>query len=999
MKKSVLSFIFVFLQLCIFAQGNEHYLKIQINDRSELDILTRMVSIDNVIGNEVIAYANDRELEKLSFSTFVFEKLEPPLSEVKASSMANTVAELMANWDKYPIMQVYNDLMVKYVADFPNLCKLDIIGTSVQGRNIPVLHITSDILNPQPKPEVLLSSTMHGDETTGWMLCLRLAHYLLSNYGTIPRITQMLDSVSIFIVPNTNPDGTYYGSAAGTSISTARRSNYNGYDLNRNFPDPWEGPNYDGTNPNGDIQKETMLMMNFAGNRHFVLGANYHGGTEVINYPWDGFTSSNKLHADNNWYAQISTQYVTIARINAPNYFKDTHSSGIIVGGDWYVIHGGRQDYMNYFHNCREITAEVSITKKPDSDQMPTFWNNNRDAMLDFIENVKYGIRGLVTNTDSEPLSVKVTALNHDKDNSHVFTNPQFGNYYRMLYAGTYKLRFEAFGYETQEISDIAVQNKKTKIVDVVMQKSPAFTINGVIVNASTGMPVENVTIEIKETPLAPLVADPSGNFSLTIPKGTYPFVFTKENFVKKEKIITINENTGFLVIPIEPFEGFSFEDGLVPQGFTLTGNQNWYVVSNQAYHGTKSIRSGGITHNQSTTMTYTFNAANAGKVSFFSKVSSEKNYDWLTFYIDNVEKGKWSGTADWAEHAYDVSAGSHTLKWTYSKDIGVSSGSDCAWVDYISVPKSTQNAVPYINPHSIAFETNAAKGDTLIAIWNIGYANFNFTATVENADWLSLKNNTGTLGMNEKNDIILSYDFTSLPNALYEATVQIEVEGSVTTIPVSILFKGAGNEIGIPYVTPKEIDIETHELTGECVVTMKNIGNKSFDYYLDLEPDACDAWLSLSHHSGTLKPDEQVEIILSYDFSSIVIAKGRETYFANLSIDVADSVIHIPININLLLNILNEKPDDLKIYPNPTTGEFQVTSYKLQMNNEKLITNNIEVFDVYGRKQNVEFHSSGLPVLWSYGLTVLQSYGLSTLPAGIYFLKVGNEVKRVVKL
>ena len=60
-------------------------------------------------------------------------------------------------------------------------------------------------------------------------------------------------------------------------------------------------------------------------------------------------------------------------------------------------------------------------------------------------------------------------------------------------------------------------------------------------------------------------------------------------------------------------------------------------------------------------------------------------------------------------------------------------------------------------------------------------------------------------------------------------------------------------------------------------------------------------------------------------------------------------------------------------------------------MNNEKLIMNNIELFDIYGRKQNVEFHS--------YGLTILQSYGLSNLPAGIYFVKVGNGVKKVVKL
>jgi len=86
-------------------------------------------------------------------------------------------------------------------------------------------------------------------------------------------------------------------------------------------------------------------------------------------------------------------------------------------------------------------------------------------------------------------------------------------------------------------------------------------------------------------------------------------------------------------------------------------------------------------------------------------------------------------------------------------------------------------------------------------------------------------------------------------------------------------------------------------------------------------------------------------------------------------------------------LNINENLYDDIKIYPNPTTGE-------LTIDNGQLTMNSIEVFDVYGRKQNVEFHS--------YGLTVLRSYGLSHLSAGIYFVKIktnqGEVVKKVVK-
>jgi len=78
---------------------------------------------------------------------------------------------------------------------------------------------------------------------------------------------------------------------------------------------------------------------------------------------------------------------------------------------------------------------------------------------------------------------------------------------------------------------------------------------------------------------------------------------------------------------------------------------------------------------------------------------------------------------------------------------------------------------------------------------------------------------------------------------------------------------------------------------------------------------------------------------------------------------------------------------ENITLIPNPTSGE-------LTIDNEQLIMNNIEVFDIYGRKQNVEFNS--------YGLTVLRSYGLTNLPAGIYFVKITSEqgvvIKKVIK-
>jgi hypothetical protein len=264
-----------------------------------------------------------------------------------------------------------------------------------------------------------------------------------------------------------------------------------------------------------------------------------------------------------------------------------------------------------------------------------------------------------------------------------------------------------------------------------------------------------------------------------------------------------------------------------------------------------------------------------------------------------------------------------------------------------------------------------------------------NFIAIIEdeqNNSWLSLSDNSGMLCNNEKNDIILSFNFSLLPCAMYETNVKIDVDGSVIDIPVSILFSGCEEENGIPYITPKEIVLETEELTGDCIVTMKNIGGKDFDYTLSIEPEECE-WLSLSHNGGILEPDEQVEIILYYDFNPI----AKTIYKAILNINAVDSVIQIPITIDFLLNILTPESDEIKVYPNPTTGQLRITNYEL-------LIEGIEIYDVYGRMQKVS-----LPSVLTDGAKADEIVlDLTNLSAGIYFLKIQTEkriaMKKIIK-
>lgn len=50
-------------------------------------------------------------------------------------------------------------------------------------------------------------ANMHGDETLGRQLLIYTAQYLLQNYGRDPRITRLVDTTEIFLMPSMNPDG------------------------------------------------------------------------------------------------------------------------------------------------------------------------------------------------------------------------------------------------------------------------------------------------------------------------------------------------------------------------------------------------------------------------------------------------------------------------------------------------------------------------------------------------------------------------------------------------------------------------------------------------------------------------------------------------------------------------------------------------------------------------------------------------------------------------
>ncbi len=129
---------------------------------------------------------------------------------------------------------------------------------------------------------------------------------------------------------------------------------------------------------------------------------------------------------------------------------------------------------------------------------------------------------------------------------------------------------------------------------------------------------------------------------------------------------------------------------GLMPAGWinSLGSNAAWRVASDTASAGVFSLKSGVITHLQNSgiqfTGTGTVPLGAVGNVTFARRVSSEANFDFLRFYIDGVQVASWSGLLSWQTVTYPVAAGTHTFKWSYTKDGSVNAGSDAAWIDAV---------------------------------------------------------------------------------------------------------------------------------------------------------------------------------------------------------------------------------------------------------------------------------------------------------------------------
>ena len=655
----------------IFAQNNqkdlerlmqergEYYFSLTVSKPAEIQVISNLCSIDGTDGKTVIAYANQRQYDNLIQRGYQPTLMTPP--SMREIPVMHDASRGTYDWNSYLTYGEYETMMQQFATDHPDRCTYIELGTLASGRKLMGARLNNG--QTDGKPHFLYTSTMHGDEVTGMILMLRLIDEFCTSND--PRILNILDNVDLFIFPCTNPDGTYHG--GNNTVYGATRENGNHIDLNRHFPDFDDGPHPDGASY---YQDECQWMMDLAQEHLFTMSANYHGGAEVMNYPWDTYQP---IHADDAWWQLVCHEYADLTHEVSNNYMTD-YNNGITNGYAWYTITGSRQDYMNYYGQCREVTIECSNSKTPNASQLPNFWNINHNSMLSYIEQCTKGVRGIVTDSiTGEPIEgALITVSGHDHHGSEVSSHVM-GDFYRPIKGGSYTFIISEDGY-CPKLVDVTIADGETINLDIQLVPGNCLLPN---FNASTTQVSLGGSVNYTDGSFGDIVS-----WEWTFEGGT-PATSTQQN----PSGIVYNESGDFdVTLTITDTDGNS--ETLTREAYIQVREsynmQNGTIETCDALFYDNGGPNNNYNNNRNYTMTFTpAIAGNMIRVNFV-EFNTEEGYDYLYIYDGSSTSATLIGQYDGANNPGEVTANNNegALTFRFTSDQGVTAS---GWVAMVS--------------------------------------------------------------------------------------------------------------------------------------------------------------------------------------------------------------------------------------------------------------------------------------------------------------------------
>lgn len=217
--------------------------------------------------------------------------------------------------------------------------------------------------------------------------------------------------------------------------------------------------------------------------RPFVLSGNFHGGALVASYPYDSSASGQQAGfysatPDDAFFRELAAAYADAHVVmREGRSCGDRFPGGVTNGCQWYNVFGGMQDY-NYWAgrvSCMEVTLEVSCVKFPEGHTLDAFWDANQESLLQFLEQVHRGVKGVVTDAATgEAVSCAAVAV---AGNAHVVRTTEQGEYWRLLVAGYWTVVVYADGYVNASVA-VRVPDTGVVVRDFALERASPTAAN-----------------------------------------------------------------------------------------------------------------------------------------------------------------------------------------------------------------------------------------------------------------------------------------------------------------------------------------------------------------------------------------------------------------------------------------------------------------------------------------------------------------------------------------
>nr|XP_019948441.1 PREDICTED: probable carboxypeptidase X1 [Paralichthys olivaceus] len=395
----------------------------------------------------------------------------------------------------------------------PDITRIYSIGKSYMGLKLYVMEISD---NPGKhelgEPEFRYVAGMHGNEVLGRELLLNLMQFMCEEYKRgDQRIVRLVKETRIHLLPSMNPDGYEVAFKKGSEMAgwSEGRYSYEGIDMNHNFADlnsqMWNAIELETdrsklinhyfpipemyTSEEAFVASETRAVIDWMQNIPFVLSANLHGGELVVTYPYDMTRDwAPREHTptpDESFFRWLATVYASTNQVMSNPDRRHCHNkdflryNNIINGADWHNVPGSMNDFSYLHTNCFEVTVELSCDKFPHASELPIEWENNRESLLAYMEQVHRGIKGVIRDKDTEA-GIADAVIKVDDINHHIRSVTD-GDYWRLLNPGEYKVTVSAEGYLPSSRTCQVMYDHYPTICDFRLTKIPEQRLKQII--------------------------------------------------------------------------------------------------------------------------------------------------------------------------------------------------------------------------------------------------------------------------------------------------------------------------------------------------------------------------------------------------------------------------------------------------------------------------------------------------------------------------------------